>query len=156
MSSDFNDESPALDASLRSLLEPRLEPAAEDDAMIERVRRRVLDAIATPAAESFRTVRAGEPEWECTAPGVERRTLWISGAQQCFMLRLAPGAVVHAHVHPADEECLVLEGSVRIGADLVLRRGDFHVGRKGSLHEEATSDTGALLYLRGAVETCSP
>jgi len=28
--------------------------------------------------------------------------------------------------------------------------GDFHVGRQGSEHTSTTSETGALVYLRGA------
>lgn len=66
------------------------------------------------------------------------------------MLRLAPGAVVRGHLHPADEECVVLEGSLRIGSDLVLGQGDYHVAASGSVHEDVTTETGALLYIRGA------
>ena len=35
---------------------------------------------------------------------------------------------------------------------IVLNVGDFHVARKGSTHELATSATGALVYLRAAAE----
>lgn len=47
---------------------------------------------------------------------------------------------------------MVLEGSLRIGDDLVLHAGDFHVGRQGSMHAAASTETGALVYLRGARE----
>ncbi len=66
-------------------------------------------------------------------------------------MRFAPGASVARHMHRADEECVVLEGSVRIG-DLLLHAGDFHLGREGSEHPLATTDTGAVFYLRGALD----
>jgi anti-sigma factor ChrR (cupin superfamily) len=103
----------------------------------------------------YRTVRAGEGEWQTLAPGLERKMLWNSGDAQSCLMRLAPGATVCGHLHFADEECIVLEGSVRIGADLVLRAGDFHGGRRGSEHAETSSETGALIYLRSAPEAAS-
>ncbi|MGV3572446.1 MAG: cupin domain-containing protein [Ramlibacter sp.] len=126
------------------------EDDAGDDALIERVRVRVLDAIRAERQAQSRTVRAAEGGWEEVAPGVQRKMLWLAAGAQSCLVRMEPGAVVPAHAHAIDEECVVLEGSVRIGDDLVLQVGDFHVGRAGSSHAMTTSETGAMVYLRGA------
>lgn len=123
----------------------------DDDALIERVRRRVMEAIAEDP-RPFRTVRTGPEGWQTVAPGIERKLLWAADGAQSCLLRLAPGARVEGHLHRADEECVVLEGSVRIGSDLVLHAGDFHVGLRGTTHPVTTSDTGAVVYLRGAAD----
>lgn len=120
-----------------------------DAALIARVRERVLKAIRAESAPPLHTVRAEHGDWQQVGPGVERKVLWDSGQARSWMVRLAPGAVVVAHAHPMDEECVVMQGSVRIG-DLLLEAGDFHVGRQGSEHALTTSETGALVYLRGA------
>lgn len=141
----------SLDPELRHALEPRLGPAEPDDsALLARVEARVLEAVRDEAAGQHLTVRASEDEWETLAPGVQRKVLWATASSLSCLLRLAPGAVLPPHLHAMDEECLVLEGTVRIGAGLVLHAGDFHVGRRGSMHDATTTETGALAYLRGA------
>lgn len=121
-----------------------------DEALLARVKQRVLAAIAGKGAAVHSTVRADGGEWVRVSPGVERKLLWESREAVSCLLRLAPGAVVGAHAHPIDEECVVLQGSVRIGRDLLLKVGDFHVGVQGVEHEEASTDTGAVVYLRAA------
>lgn len=121
-----------------------------DPALLARVKARVLTAVAGKTGALHGTVRAQAGVWEPMAPGVERKLLWESGDTVSCMLRLAPGAVVAAHGHLLDEECVVLEGSLRIGSDLVLQVGDFHIGVQGVAHDETRSDTGAVVYLRGS------
>lgn len=125
-------------------------PAAEEDALLERVRARVMGAVISQA--QFHTVRPTEPGWQPMAPGVMRKLLFSAGDAQSWLVRLSPGSAVPGHPHTIDEECVVLEGTLCIGDDIVLHAGDFHVGRKGSTHALATSDTGALVYLRAAAE----
>ena len=108
-----------------------------------------MSVIGSEATPPYRTVRAADHGWERMAPGVERKVLWVSGGAQSCMVRMAPGASVTAHSHAMDEECVVLEGTLHIGPDIVLNAGDFHVGRKGSTHELATTQTGALVVLEG-------
>jgi anti-sigma factor ChrR (cupin superfamily) len=129
-----------------------MNPHSNDDAIIARVRAKVLDAVARQAGALHRTVRAAAGEWEPVAPGVERKLLWERGGATSCMVRLAPGTSFPAHGHPIDEECVVLEGSLRIGADLLLRPGDFHVGLSGIEHETVSTDDGCLCFLRTA--TC--
>jgi quercetin dioxygenase-like cupin family protein len=125
-------------------------PCAGDAELFARVRRRVMDVVRAESNDGHHTVRASEEGWERIAPNVARKTLWASGGAHSCLLRLDAGAVVEAHLHPEDEECIVLQGSIRIGNDLVLRAGDFHIGLKGSAHQVTTSATGALVYLRAA------
>ena len=139
------------DAELRKELDERLgcsDPG--DEALLARVKARVMRSIQAETGAQHRTVRAEEGLWRNIGPGVERKLLWVSGGMESWMVRLAPGAMVGGHLHPTDEECVVLEGSLRIGTDLLLRQGDFHVAASGSSHESVTTETGALLYLRGA------
>ena len=144
--------SPGMDPSLASALDERLcGPGGPDAEMLARVQARIMSRIRAEAASALHTVSAAFDTWEEIAPGVLRKTLWVSGGARCCMIRMAPGSVVGSHAHLIDEECVVLEGTLRIGRNLVLHAGDFHVGRSGSNHEEASTETGALVYLRGAV-----
>lgn len=148
-----------LDPDIRSALDARLGASSEadeadeaDEALLSRVKARVFGAICGEQPGPYRTVRSGEG-WEKVAPGVERKVLWRSGGAKSCMLRFAPGAQVAPHLHAHDEECVVLEGTVRIG-NIVLQPGDFHGGRQGSMHELSTTDTGAVVFLRDADEDC--
>jgi anti-sigma factor ChrR (cupin superfamily) len=119
-----------------------------DDAIIARVRARVMDAVARKTGAAHCTVRAAAGEWQTVAPGVERKLLWERGGATSCMVRLAPGTSFPAHGHPIDEECVVLEGSLRIGDDLLLLAGDFHVGLGGVEHETVSTQEGCLCFLR--------
>ena len=122
----------------------------DDAALIARVRAKVMDALAPRSGEQHHTVRAAAGEWLPVAPGVERKVLWErSGATSC-MVRLAPGTSFPPHNHPIDEECVILQGSLRIGSDLLLRPGDFHVGLDGLEHETVSTEEGCLCFLRTA------
>lgn len=143
--------SAALAADIRQSLDEALCPQQPGDAaLLARVRDRVMTAVAQKSSALHRTVRAEAGVWQPVAAGVERKLLWESGDAFSCLMRLAPGAVVAGHMHPIDEECVVLEGSLRIGADLLLQAGDFHVGVKGVAHGDTSTETGAVVYLRSA------
>ena len=126
-------------------------PAGGDPELLARVKAKLIASIAEERRQaSHVTLRADEGRWEALAPGLTRKLLYERDGVVSALLRLAPGVVVPGHVHPVDEECLVLEGSLCIGAELVLRAGDFHVGRRGVPHADASTTEGALVYLRGA------
>lgn len=129
-------------------------PPLGDDALLGRVRTRVMAAVRESAQPSV-TVRAGEEGWEQLAPGVFRKLLSVSGSIAHSLVRMAVGAVVPGHLHTEDEECLVIEGTMRFGKDFVLYPGDFHISRKGTIHEPVTTDTGLLVYLRSARDVVS-
>lgn len=141
----------ALDADLRQAFNEQLRlPLEQEDELIARVKARVMGVIRSQA--QGHTVRASDEGWQTIAPGVERKLLWSTSTEQSCLIRAERGASLAAHAHRLDEECLVLEGTLRIGSSLVLHAGDFHVGRKGSTHERVSTDTGVLVYLRGALE----
>ena len=123
---------------------------AGDEAMIARVRAVVMDAVTKQTGALHHTVRAGDGEWRQLAPGVHRKLLWERGVAASCLLRLDPGTTFPSHAHPIDEECLMLEGSLQIGSDLVLRQGDFHVGLSGVEHETVSTADGCLCFLRTA------
>lgn len=140
-----------IEAGVRQSLDQALgEPCAGDAAVIGRVRLRVMDAVARRSSLLHRTVRADAGVWEPLAPGVERKLLWQTADAVSCLVRLAPGSTFPSHNHPIDEESVVLEGSLRIGSDLLLLPGDFHLGRKGVEHETVSTQDGCLCFLRTA------
>lgn len=113
------------------------------------IRRRIADA---PAPDGTRTIRAEAGNWEPHSPGVTMKRLHVdeTAGMRSFLLCMAPGAVVASHDHPADEECLVLEGELVVG-DLTLRAGDYHLAPKGVPHAALEAPAGALLFIRAAL-----
>jgi anti-sigma factor ChrR (cupin superfamily) len=138
-----------LDAGIRAAIVRGVQTQLEGDAaLLARVRGRVMAAIDAQSGLPHRTVRAGSGEWETLAPGVERKILWQAGDACSSMIRLQPGTSFPPHRHPMDEECVILEGSLRIGPDLLLVPGDFHVGLQGERHDTVSTETGVLCFLR--------
>jgi quercetin dioxygenase-like cupin family protein len=63
---------------------------------------------------------------------------------------MEPGAVLPPHEHPADEECLVLEGEIEFG-EIVARAGDYHMAPEGVPHGHTRSPKGGLMFVRGGI-----
>jgi quercetin dioxygenase-like cupin family protein len=125
-------------------------PDRDDDGAVRRVRSTVLRQIARESTARHTTVRGGAEGWQPFLPGVRCKILREEEGCLSYLLQLDPGAELPAHRHPQDEECLVLEGDLRIDDVLVLRAGDYHLGRAGIHHACIRSSAGALLFLRGA------
>ncbi len=66
-----------------------------------------------------------------------------------FLIRLDPGFYHEGHDHPVDEDCMILEGQCSLSG-IALEAGDFHFAPKGLPHRQTKSETGALLFVRGA------
>ena len=147
-----NPDDPHLDHELTESLLLALKPIAPDEAHAPVLRQTVMEKIQSGSQPSFLTIRAGQGEWIKIAPLVEMKLLYKDNIQQCrtFLLRMQPGASLPAHDHPANEECMVLEGEVMLG-DVVARAGDYHLAPKGLPHGAITSKTGALLFLRAGI-----
>ena len=94
------------------------------------------------------TIPAGDADWREVGDGVSIKPLWQMDRSISQLLRLAPGARVPAHLHAADEECLMLSGEAFFG-DILLRAGEYQMTPQGVAHGEAYSDVGALLYVHG-------
>lgn len=157
----------AFEAGRRSGLSAR-RPAVADPAGeggFERQRAVAADAAA-PSVASFgttergvrpRTRRSSEGRWWTVEDGIRVKTLHVdtrTGARS-FLMAIAPGATYPAHPHHYDEECIVLEGDVRIG-DECLEAGDYHLAPAGSMHGTLTSRNGALLFLRAGLDDTTP
>jgi hypothetical protein len=129
--------------SLQAGAEPTL-GAMDAATMRERLLKRIR------VSQGLTTIQPNEGEWAPFSPKVTIKILHRDFDTQSYLLRLEPGAVVLPHVHGQDEECIVLEGEVRIG-DLVVRQGAYHLAPRGVSARAIRSETGALLFLRGAI-----
>lgn len=119
------------------------------DATARILRRRLAATGGGPAVPALVTIRGDAGTWDAYAPGIERKVLLDQSDTFAFLLRLQAGAQIPAHGHDAHEECLVLEGTVRI-ADQTVWAGDFHFAPRGVRHTPIVAVTAALLYLRTA------
>ena len=96
------------------------------------------------------TVRESEGEWIQLLEGVFKKPLAADGRDgtESYLLRLEPGAVLPGHGHEKTEECLVLEGELIIGGAR-FGPGDYHAAPPGVAHLPVTSETGAVVFIRG-------
>ncbi|MDD2724611.1 MAG: cupin domain-containing protein [Methylovulum sp.] len=90
-------------------------------------------------------------DWHPIADGVSRKILHTDGTLSSSMFRLEPGSSVGLHAHTQHEECMMLSGELFLG-DILLQAGDYQLAPAGTLHGEAFSDVGALLFVRGSAD----
>lgn len=141
---------PVLDDDTLTWLDASVSASTPGDRLsIARVRRRLLARIAEDQRARHLTVTADEGQWQPFGAGLSIKVLHEAGGIMSYLVRLAPGASLPPHRHPVDEECVVLEGSLRIG-ELDVAAGGFHLGRQDVLHMPIVSEHGALIFLRGA------
>ena len=103
----------------------------------------------TPSPHDFLIIRAHEGEWiETSDRGVFVKMLFADPKNATFttLVRLEPGARVPMHRHRGAEQCLVLEGDLRSGGN-VLNAGDYNCALQGTVHQELTTEQGALLLI---------
>lgn len=114
---------------------------------------RILQRAARQAAadRAIRTVPASDHGWAELIPKVHAKRVFTDGTAESWLVRLEPGARAPAHDHPAVEECVVLQGSVRYVGGSTLNAGDYEVVQAGGRHSELVSDGGALVFLRYAL-----
>ncbi len=136
-----------------------MDPLVDADAALQReaqpsqakaIKRRLLERVAD-CDESHLSIAASEGEWQAFIDGVWIKVLYERDGMLSYLLRLEPGASLPAHRHPADEECIVLEGSVQIGTRAEIGVGGYHLAHQGALHASVSSRSGATIFLRGAV-----
>ncbi len=148
------------DAALRAAVmawERRLSPLAEDVSALplpDTLWPLIARSIGTGLIPGTVTVRRDEGDWQTIRPGVELKMLHVDrgAGTQSFLLRMAPGSRLPPHDHPAGpEECLVLEGETEV-AEISVGAGDFHLAPQGVRHTEITSRTGAVIYIRNAID----
>jgi anti-sigma factor ChrR (cupin superfamily) len=144
-------------ARLALLLKPVHPPAERAADLRTRILERARAGKASaPRQDPHLTLRAGEGRWNELAPGIEVKPLRGDADTVSYLLRMAAGMRIPAHDHLEDEECMVLAGDVWLG-DTHAFAGDYHLARRGIPHGEVRTDTGCLLFLRGAKpETVRP
>ncbi len=123
---------------------------AMDEVALQRLRSNLMKRIAADSVQHHVATSVSEGDWHVLLPGIDRKILQRSGEVMSYLLRFAPGAVLPAHRHPVDEECVVIQGQLRIGGTVDLGPGGFHMVRAGVLDADSTSELGCLIYLRGA------
>lgn len=134
---------------------PPSSPTPDDEAGLgpaqaRGIRRRLLERVAD-ADTSHLTIGADQGEWQPFLDGVQIKVLHEQAGVLSYLLRLAPGARLPPHRHPIDEECVVLEGRLLVGTQIEVGPGGYHLAHGGALHATVRSETGATIFLRGAV-----
>ena len=117
-----------------------------------RLRDRVLARVGANC-ETLGTVRSEDTPWHVLSPGVAFKLLWFDkhARIKSFLLHAAAGSRFPRHSHRGSEECLVLEGECVIGA-IRLRAGDFHSASMHTVHDDAYTENGFLMYLRTHID----
>lgn len=145
------DDAEDLQALQAKLTETLMLAAGEVEApatLRARVLQRARDAQRAP--EHTLTVHADEGQWKRILPGVHMKMLHHDRSGRSFLLRLDPGAILPAHPHDGDEECLVISGDLFVG-DFRVGAGGYHLAKSGSQHGDIHAPDGALIFLRSNV-----
>jgi quercetin dioxygenase-like cupin family protein len=142
----------ALDAAAIAELAEAIEAQTPSPARRDAMQERILTRVRAEPPPGTRTLRAREGDWIRVAPQIEIKVLNEDRARnsQTTLWRLQPGAVLPAHEHDADEECLVLEGEIHFG-NYYVRAGDYHLASAGRRHPDIESSEGALFLIRGEI-----
>lgn len=126
--------------SLFIQLAQALTPIAANDSLRSRV---LVNASARPK----HLIHIEEGQFVCVLAGVYVKQLRKDAQTETGLWRLEPGAIIPAHGHKHEEECLVVSGSIEY-AGRTLFSGDFLGAVKGDHQGEITSINGALLLIR--------
>ena len=128
-----------------------------------------LPSLSNASDDAFVLLLNGEAQvlQLCSAPPAPPGVAWrhTAAAHVChgalpasgrrYLRRLQPGATLPSHRHPQDEECVVLQGRLRVGTRTEIGPGAYHLAHAGALHATLSTDTGATIFLRGAVPEAS-
>ncbi len=127
-----------------------LAQALTPSAPSESLRTRVL---TNASARPKHLLQAEEGEYVRVLAGVYVKQLRADAQTETGLWRLDPGAIIPAHGHKYEEECLVLSGSINY-AGRTLVSGDFLGAADGEQQGAISSDTGATLLIRGELRAC--
>jgi hypothetical protein len=94
-----------------------------------------MDRVADTDATHL-TIAADDGDWHPFVEGVSIKVLREHQGTLSYLLRLAPGACLPPHRHPVDEECIVLEGRLRVGTRVDIGPGAYHLAHGGALHRD--------------------
>jgi len=92
------------------------------------------------------TIHHSDQGWQTIIPGVLVKELYQSGTVGSYFYKLLANTSVIINY----EECMMLEGELFL-ADILLMAGDYQAAAgNGSRSGEATTDVGALFFVRGS------
>lgn len=150
-------------AALAGAVRPATPPPHLRERLLERVASQPRGGSATPLGPNLQhgsrhgaapvIQRGAEADWKGTAvPGVSIRVLMVDRENNRFsaQVRMAPGASYPRHIHGGPEECLVLEGELHVG-DEVMRAGDYQYAAAGSQHGVQRTEQGCLLMITSSL-----
>ena len=129
------------DASIFVALAQALTPIAAHESLRSRI---LTHATARP----MHLVQAEEGEFVQVLAGVYVKQLRADATTETGLWRLDPGAIIPAHGHHCEEECLVVSGSINY-AGRTLVGGDFLGAAKDEHQDVITTSAGAMLLIRG-------
>ena len=104
--------------------------------------------LANAVARPKHLLQAEEGEFVRVLAGVYVKQLRADAHTETGLWRLDPGAIIPAHGHKHEEECLVISGSICY-AGRTLFSGDFLGAAKDEHQGAITSVNGAVLLIRG-------
>jgi quercetin dioxygenase-like cupin family protein len=111
-------------------------------------------ASDAPKGDALGVVFGADGGFEATAyPGVFVRKLFVDRAadRATMLIRMAPGSNYPAHRHGGLEECFVVEGTLLVGDDVVMRKGDYQAKAEGSVHPIQSTESGCLLLVSSSL-----
>ena len=140
-----------LSADLVAALLDATQPVTPPPALKQKIMMRAR--FAMPAAKPITLMQ--HEGWLPLSPLLSIKILFVddSADSVSFLLKAAPGGAVPEHKHTNYEECLILEGQVKIGP-LTLGPGEYHCVSSAQEHPVISTDTGALVYLRTSIRDC--
>lgn len=137
-----------LDPELIAALAAATPPEPLGPGVAARLREQLFQRVHA-AAPDYLFVHSHEGEWVNLLQGVDLKLLRQDDMSRSFLLRMMPGARIPPHEHVLDEESLVLEGDATINGVLCLV-GDYHMAPCNKPHGWISSESGCLLFIRGA------
>lgn len=145
-----------LDAATQAALAKALKPAPLSPDRQQAIYARLMQRLHAPteSPSGTRTIRSNQLSWNKIDERIEVKILYRNPErnEQLALIRCYAGARLPAHPHHQDEECLVLEGSIRIGQH-IINQGDLHIAQAGSAHDVIIAEHGAVLLLRSEIQT---
>lgn len=123
-----------------------LKPIKASDSLRSRV-------LANASARPKHLLQAEEGQFVRVLSGVYVKQLRADEQTETGLWRLEPGAIIPAHGHKHEEECLVISGTINY-AGRTLSSGDFLGAAKDEHQGVITTATGALLLIRGELRAC--
>jgi quercetin dioxygenase-like cupin family protein len=141
-----------LDAVALEAIASAVRPVELSEAQRASMRKKIAERIGDEQPAYTQTVRSEQIAWLAAWPNVWVKLLRQDPADnlQMVLFKIKPGGVVPAHVHTKEEECLVLDGEIFIGAHRV-GAGDLHIAKPGAAHGDITTRTGATVLVRSEI-----